>query len=1157
VLFTRLRLTGFKSFVEPTELVIAPGLTGVVGPNGCGKSNLVEALRWVMGENSAKRMRGGEMDDVIFGGTSDRPARNLAEVMLGIDNTTRKAPAQFNDHTELEVSRRIERGEGSAYKVNGRDVRARDVQLLFADAATGAHSPSLVSQGRVGALIAAKPADRRAILEDAAGIAGLYSRRHEAELRLRAAEANLTRLEDVIVTLEAQAQTLKKQARQAARYRDISDMIRKAEAVVLALRWRATLAAREVAAEELRTAETGVATTAGVAAEAATAQANAAAHLPPLRQAEAAAAAELQRLAMARNELDGEERRLEAQRKALAERMEQIARDVERERGLAADAAEAIARLDAESAELEAGRSAEAATRDKLKAALDQATAAADTAEVEYSGLSQRMAADEARKVALDRRIAELGARRARLTNELVGAGEQRARVQADLASPEQLSLGETTAETARQALEAARLQVEQAGEARSAAVAHDAEARERRQALEAELAGLRAEAAALTEVLAAGAAQAGVPIIDAMSVETGYETALGAALGDDLTAPLGGDDSLAVRWDTLPDLPVPPPLPAGAAPLAQFIGTAPAALTRRLRQIGVVDDAATGRALQATLLPGQRLVTRAGDLWRWDGFTRLAGAPSAAAARLTQRARLGELGQIIATVAASRDQAALAAEAAKQRAADTQAAEQAARAAERAAAEEHDKAREARDRLAAVNTALVNRLNAVEDTIRRLERDRGEADQGIAEANGQRDALAPTEQLAAEINRLKTALAERRGVVIAARSEHDRVVREAEARIARLASIADETESWRGRARGTEQRLTDLNQRRIAGEAEGAELAKKPAEISEKRAALLEIMAKAETNRTACADRLAAAEAALAEADKVLRAADGAAATARESRVRAEGHAETAEHDVQAVIERMQERLECTPEATIELAGLREDREPPPAEQAQNRLDRLLRERDTMGPVNLRAEIEAQEVAQQFDSLTAERDDLLHAIAKLRGGIGALNREGRERLLASFEVVNNHFQELFVRLFGGGHAHLELTESDDPLEAGLEIMASPPGKKLQVLSLLSGGEQALTALSLIFAVFLTNPSPICVLDEVDAPLDDANVDRFCTLLGDIAQTTGTRFLVVTHHRMTMARMDRLFGVTMAERGVSQLVSVDLARAEKLRETAA
>ncbi|HUA52267.1 MAG TPA: chromosome segregation SMC family protein, partial [Candidatus Sulfotelmatobacter sp.] len=923
--FTSLRLTGFKSFVEPTELVIASGLTGVVGPNGCGKSNLVEALRWVMGENSAKRMRGGEMDDVIFGGTSDRPARNLAEVMLAIDNADRKAPSQFNDMTELEVARRIERGEGSAYRINGHEVRARDVQLLFADAATGAHSPSMVSQGRVGALIAAKPADRRAILEDAAGIAGLYSRRHEAELRLRAAEANLTRLEDVITTLEAQAQTLKKQARQAARYRDISDMIRKAEAVVLALRWQAAVAARELAGTTLQAAEHEVATTAGAAAEASTVQAEHAATLPPLRHDEAAAAAELQRLAMARNELDGEERRLEAQRRALAERMEQIARDVERERGLAADAAEAIARLEAERAELEAGRSAEADTQARLKSALDHAVAAAEAAEADYSTLSQRMAADEARKAGLDRRIAELDARRARLVDELSAATAQRARIQADLASPEQMSLGMSEAETTHQNLEAARHAVESAGEARMRASAHESEARERRQTIEGELAGLRAEAGALADVLAAGLAgdrSDEPPIIDRMTVALGYETALGAALGDDLGAPLATGADLAVRWDTLPDVQIPPPLPAGATALAEFITVAPPALTRRLRQIGVVADAATGRALQSVLLPGQRLVTVAGDLWRWDGFTRLAGAPSAAAARLTQRARLNDLTPTLARVEEARTHAVAAWEAAKQQAAEAQAAETAARAAERSASAAHDQAREMRDRLAAVNTALNNRLNAVEDTIHRLERDRQEAEQGIQDAAEQRAQLTPTEELAAEVNRLKTALAERRGTTIAARSEHDRVAREAEARAARLDAITAESESWHDRARGTQQRLADLDQRRIAGEAEGEELAKKPAEIAEKRALLLEAIGRSEANRTACADRLAAAEAALAEADKALKAAEAAAAGAREARVRAEAHAEQAGRDCDALVERMQERLECGPDAVWQIAG-------------------------------------------------------------------------------------------------------------------------------------------------------------------------------------------------------------------------------------------
>ncbi len=345
VQFTKLRLAGFKSFVDATELLIYPGLTGIVGPNGCGKSNLVEALRWAMGETSAKSMRGGEMEDVIFGGSTTRPARNIAEVVLSIENLDRKIPAHFNDNDELEISRRIERGSGSSYSVNGHDVRARDVQLLFADSATGAHSTALVSQGRVGALINAKPTDRRALLEEAAGITGLHSRRHEAELRLRAAEANLARLDDVIVTLESQLQTLKKQARQATRYRNLNDHIRRVEATLLHLLWREAAVRLAAARAALAAAETEVGELTGEAAAAATRQAGVAAELSPLRQAEAEAAAELQRLNHARTDLGQEEARVAAAQAEAERRLAQIETDMTREGALAEDARAADGRL--------------------------------------------------------------------------------------------------------------------------------------------------------------------------------------------------------------------------------------------------------------------------------------------------------------------------------------------------------------------------------------------------------------------------------------------------------------------------------------------------------------------------------------------------------------------------------------------------------------------------------------------------------------------------------------------------------------------------------------------------------------------------------------------------------------------------------------------
>ncbi|MGF1641121.1 MAG: chromosome partitioning protein ParA, partial [Rhodospirillales bacterium] len=407
-----------------------------------------------------------------------------------------------------------------------------------------------------------------------------------------------------------------------------------------------------------------------------------------------------------------------------------------------------------------------------------------------------------------------------------------------------------------------------------------------------------------------------------------------------------------------------------------------------------------------------------------------------------------------------------------------------------------------------------------------------------------------------------KQAIAARRTELAALRARQgacqaalDGLRREAESRRRRLRAIGEETATWVERRDAAQRQTEVLRTRHAAADAEDRRLSARPGEIAARRQALLSEIDTVEQRRRTAADRLAAAESRLADADRGVRAADAALRDAREDSVRAEAAVEQAERGRREIGERLAERFDAAPAALAAIAGLAADGPVPDLEAEEHRLERLRREREGMGPVNLRAEQEAAELGAEIDALAAQRRDLIEAIAKLRRGVGELDCEGRQRLLASFADVDRHFRDLFTRLFGGGRAHLALTESDDPLAAGLEIMASPPGKRLQVMSLLSGGEQAMTALALIFAVFLTNPAPICVLDEVDAPLDDANVDRFCALLADMA-TGGTRFLVVTHHRMTMARMDRLFGVTMAERGVSQLVSVDLRQAEAMRQTA-
>jgi chromosome segregation protein len=1157
--FAKLRLSGFKSFVDATELAIEPGLTGIVGPNGCGKSNLVEALRWVMGENSAKRMRGDEMDDVIFGGTTTRPARNVAEVALQLDNLRRDAPGHYNEYDQIEVVRRIDRGEGSGFRINGREARARDVQLLFADVASGAHSVALVSQGRIGAIINAKPIERRGLLEEAAGIAGLHSRRHEAELRLKAAESNLSRLDDVLRTLQAQLDALKKQARQAQRYRRLSEHIRRAEAVVLHLQWQVASAELAAASERLRIAELAVADRTATALAAGREREAAAAALPALRQTEAAAGAELQRLLVAQQALDDEERRGADARAAAAARLTQLAADLAREEELGADARAALAGLEEERQARLAAQAEEERAQEAAAAALAAASAVVTALDGELARLTEQVASDEARRVALLRQQEEASEREARLMRRLEEIAQQRAALEAE-------AIAAAVSEEAQRALRAAEAEVERrraaadaGGDAQRAAQAAADAARAPLEALETRRTKLRAEIQALTELLSAIGDKRWTPIIDGVTVAPGYEAALGAALGDDLTAPLNAE--APIHWHALPAYAYALALPGDAQPLARYV-TAPDALARRLAQIGVVADAETAARLQRLLVPGQRLVTRDGGLWRWDGYRRAAGSPSAAGQRLRQRNRLVELGEELRVVegdTAAEGRAFAGLQAAARQASD---AERAERQAMREALSELARAQERDAELRRRAAATASRLAGLNESAERLAADMADAAQ-LRQAAAAGLAALPDPALGrAQAASLRHKLYEARTVESAAQTEHDRLRREAQARGERLAAIAAETRSWEARAEATARQRATIEERRAEVVAEIERLDRRPAEIAEQRHRLLDAIDQSTARRSAAADALAQGETLLAESETASKAADAALAQSREERVRCEGAREQAQQARQTVAQRVAERLDCGPDAILGATGIPSEETLPGAEEAEARLVRLTRERDGMGPVNLVAEAEAQEVEERLLALTRERDDLVGAIARLREGISALNREGRERLLAAFAQVNEHFAALFTRLFGGGRAHLTLDKAEDgdetrdPLEAGLEIMASPPGKRLQVMSLLSGGEQALTALALLFAVFLTNPAPICVLDEVDAPLDDANVDRFCRLVEEIAGNAQTRFLIITHHRLTMARMDRLFGVTMAERGISQLVSVDLQQAQEMRRTA-
>ena len=1150
---TKLRVAGFKSFVEPTELHIERGLTGIVGPNGCGKSNLVEALRWVMGETAPRQVRGGGMEDVIFGGTSRRPTHAIGEVTLSLDNSDRTAPPGFEDAAQIEVTRRIERGEGSTYTVNGDEVRARDVHILFADAATGAHSSALVGQGRIGDIIGAKPAQRRALLEEAAGITGLHARRHEAELKLRAAETNLERLQDVIGTLETQLRDLERQARHAKRYKRLSERIRETEAALLLVRWMAARARVEEVTSQADAAARRVADATKAAAAAARRQADAEAVLPDRRQQEAERAAALHRLRIEHERLAEEEERVARAREENARRCTQISADIEREEALAQDAESAQERLDEIHERLARAAEGDAAAEAAARAAREDARAEIAAVEQRLAARAQAHARAEAEREALGRRIDEARTRRSRLEHSFVRAREERAALEKTGPAEGALTAAEEAEQEWAACFEVARAALQKAEAVRGEAEDRERVLRERLREADSALAGSEAERAALAALLDDPAAGPGRALWDRVTVKPGFEAAVGAALGDDLQA--STDEDAPVHWRTLAGTGGVASLPAVAAPLADAV-RAPAVLAARLAQVGVVTET-DGARLQAALAPGQRLVSREGSLWRWDGFTVTAEAPTPAARRLEARNRLVELAETCARAERDKRSAESAVTDGAAARKDAETACHLTRAQADEAAETLRAAREARATASAEAAATRSRLAALDETAARVESEITEAGEAERLAHAALEAL-PAEGtgIEDEITSLQTALSELRARYEESAQRHHQVAQAADGRGARLAELTREIAGWAARAGSARKRLSELAERLDEAQSERVDLDARPTALEARRAGLLGAIEQARGEHRDAVNALASAEKEAKAASGALKQAEAALGEAREGSARLEGLMSEAAQAETIAAGQITERLGAAPEEARAIAGLAPSTGLPDAEAVEIKLQRLIRERENIGAVNLRAEIEASELDERIREMQESRADLLEAIARLRRGISGLNREGRERMLEAFGAIDGHFRRLFTELFGGGKAHLALVDSDDPLEAGLEIVASPPGKRPQSLSLLSGGEKALTAIALLFGVFLTNPAPICVLDEVDAPLDDSNVERFCTLITKLARETDTRFVVVTHHRITMARVDRLFGVTMVEQGVSELVSVDLERAVRLRESA-
>ena len=1149
VAFSKLRLQGFKSFVDATDFHIEPGVTGVVGPNGCGKSNIVEALKWVMGESRSKQLRGADMEEVIFNGSSDRPARNVAEVELVLSNNDGDLPPQYAEHPLVSISRRIERGKGSDYRINKTRKTAGEVKLLFSDAGSGASSSAIVSQGRVAAIINAKPVDRRQILEEAAGIVGLSARRREAESRLRAAETNLERLDTVMNALQERLKTLESQAKQAEKYRRLSERMTRLNAQLHYLQWVAQTRSTERAKEALVKAERRVAD-----AEAGAAKANAAAielstDLPDLQKKEAEAGAALQALLVGRDGLDRDLAEIERLLDVNTNQRRQLEQDQVREANLVSDAQSALDRLTQEEGELQtAGEGADEAFA-RLEGAVEAASA-------EVTRLDQAMADARAEMAQVG---AEISARKTALdqaTQRVEALKTRRDRLLGQISDIEGRSGGGTDSSEARDRVAGLQSEHDRAAEALAEAEAALAQAQDDEQQARSladtqgrEVAQLRAEFDGLQRLLAAsdkgeGDGAGGRPVLSDIRVQDGYEIALAALLGDALQAPATAQDSGDFWSDAAGTGPA--ALPAGVRAMTDLIDDAPAALRPRLAACGVADSAEDATALQSQLQAGQWLTTREGGLWRWDGYRVLPGEAPAAARLLEQKRRAEELTGLISAASAGNDDAQAAAQTEKDRLTEAKNAESQARQGLQLAYRALTGAQSELSRAEAEIARFEAESGALRAALSTLDADLADATATMEQAQAAFDDRPDAQARQAEVDQLRPGVDAARQTLAQAQAEREQHKRDALSRTNRLGAIVTERFSWEGRLKNAEHQHAQLESRDKALSDERAALDARPADIAQKRQTLEQSIHDAreavERAVAAVSDRRAAASTADAEA----RQAEKEASTARETLATARLAAETETERKDELSALIRETFSTGPEALPGIAELDPAGDLPLRGDTDRAYKAAVRDREALGAVNLRAEDESRELADELATYEEERGDLNKAIDKLRRAISSLNKEGRTRLADAFKKVNKAFEETFSRLFNGGSAHLELIDAEDPLNAGLEIYAQPPGKKLTSLALMSGGEQSMTATALIFALLQTNPAPICVLDEVDAPLDDHNVARFCDLVGEWARKSQTRIVIVTHHPVTMSRVDRLFGVTMAERGVSSLLSIDL-----------
>ena len=1141
--FQSVRISGFKSFLEPIEIEINKGLTGIVGPNGCGKSNIVEAIKWIMGENSARQMRGDGMDDVIFAGTDERPSRNFAEVTIKLNNSEKKAPAAFNHLSEIEISRKIEREKGSIYRINGKQVRSRDVQLIFADSGTGARSSGIVSQGRIAQIIDASPENRRGILEEAANIKGLHSRRHEAELKLNAASNNLDRLLDIEKTYKEQLVELEKQGRKAARYRSIGDRLRKAEATLFSTLLFNAKTEYNILKNELHTVTENVSKAQIEVSKNTTYKLDILSEIPILRNIEAEKAAILQSLNITKIKLEEEQTSAKIALNNIISQITQLEKDTSRENQIEEDAEKSLSSLILEEGNLKKDTKNFSSKISEATQAVKSLKIKSDEADKKLSSITSEIYTINSDKSDLERRIINLNEKIENTQNQIskynlenysktIEANEKKILELQKLFSENDLLI-----DTFKKKL--TQLETLELTLTKEKNIAANI------------LNQTNAEINTLSSLLGDDSLNKNT-LEKNINTTDHLEDAIGSVLGETLLAPIYSNNEIienTTYWRDGFDIKLTSPLPKEAIPLISKIKSS-SILETALQGVGIVENEELAFKLQKKLTYGQALTTAEGGLWRWDGFVQPKGVKNSYSERLQQIARF----KVLQSQLSSQKESVFLID--------------------EKLIEYSENIKKYRtdiiklqstlsglnsdsNKLELENSKIEIQLTSSALLIKELKSTEVTSKVELIELKKQISQIVNLPSLLADELSIRNNAEQFRNNLTEAMAAEQQIKNHESFQLRNIAQIKHQKESWITRKQEAKSRLSSLHERLEFSKNEMDRLSNLPNDFDKKEEQIRIEIEAAIINRNLAADKLVITETSQNDAEKLEKESEKNVSMLRENMIKVQALLDLAHTKILNIEERIFEKLRIKSDQLSELTGIKENNEiSSNIEALEKTVERLLNERESLGAVNLRAEEEMNEMNDKIEIMFKERIDLEEAIEKLRNGIFELNKEGRERLKKSFTVVNENFKNLFQKLFGGGNAELKLVGHDDPLQAGLEVLASPPGKKMQLLSLLSGGEQALTAISLIFSVFLCNPSPICILDEVDAPLDDTNVGRFCDLLNKIAEETNTYFMVITHHRLTMAKMDRLFGVTMEQKGISKLVSVDLEQASRIRDIA-